>query len=213
MPATPAQLDLVRRIRLGDEAAWRECIDQFEGRLLAFARSRLRDQTLAEDVVQDAFIGFLNALPNYDQQTPLDAFLFAITAHKLTDQLRKQGRRPALNSLSADSANGFAAEPAGRQRRASSLARSKEQSAAEELFLAGAVGELIQLWRQSGEYERLQCAELLFVRCVPNKEAAMALGISEQAVANHKYFVVSKLKEAAAKSHLQHWDPIRLGLE
>lgn len=199
MAANDAQLDLIQRIRQGNELAWRECIDRFEGRLLAFVRSRLRDHALAEDIVQDTFVGFLNALPNYDQQTPLDAFLFAIAAHKITDYLRKQGRRPALNSLGAptSSAPGTVL-PAGRDRPASTLARSREQRLAEERILAQALGELIGQWRAGGEMERLMCAELLFVRGLPNKEVAEILGISEQAVANHKYFVVSKLKAAGA---------------
>lgn len=214
MPTSPAQLDLIERIRRGDEHAWRECIEQFEGRLLAFARSRLRDPSLAEDVVQDSFIGFLNALPNYDEQTPLDAFLFAITAHKITDQLRRQGRRPVLNSIvSSNSETSGVVEPVGPHRRASSLARSREAEAAEELFLVRILGDFIKQWRQNGEYERLQCAELLFVRGLANKAVAQALNISEQAVANHKHFIVTRLKDAAQKSHLRDWDPSRLGLE
>ena len=214
MSASPAQLDLIQRIRRGDEHAWRECIEQYEGRLLAFARSRLRDQSLAEDIVQESFIGFLNALPNYDEQTPLDAFLFAITAHKITDQLRRQGRRPALNAIvSSNSETPGVVEPTGPARRASSLARSREEGTAEELFLAGVLGDFIKQWRGNDEYERLQCAELLFVRGLANKAVAQVLNISEQAVANHKHFIVAKLKEAAQKSHLRNWDPARFGLE
>lgn len=214
MPSTPAELDLIRRIRRGDESAWRECIERYEGRLLAFARSRLHDASLAEDVVQDTFLGFLNALPNYDEQTPLDAFLFSITAHKLTDHLRKVGRRPALYALQAGDSPGQATpEPQGPQRRASSLARSREQRDSEELFIARTLGDLIREWRTCGEWERLQCVELLFVRGLPNKEVAVALGLSEQTVANHKYFVVNKLKAAADKARISDWDPQRLGLE
>ena len=40
MPASEADRKLVKRIRSGDSDAWQECIDLFEGRLLAFARSR-----------------------------------------------------------------------------------------------------------------------------------------------------------------------------
>ena len=47
----------------------------------------------------------------------------------------------------------------------------------------------------------------------PNKEAAVRLGISEQAVANHKFFVVAKLKEAATRARLQDFNPVELGLE
>ena len=38
------------------------------------------------------------------------------------------------------------------------------------------------------------CAELLFVRGLPNKEAATQLAISEQAVANHKFDILARLR-------------------
>ncbi|MFM8582426.1 MAG: RNA polymerase sigma factor, partial [Planctomycetaceae bacterium] len=96
MPADEVDRLLVARIRAGDASAWQECIARFEGRLLAFVDSRLRDHAASEDVVQETFLGFLTALPNYHDDTPLESFLFAIAAHKLTDHLLRQGRRPAL---------------------------------------------------------------------------------------------------------------------
>ena len=103
MPRENPSRELVARIRSGDETAWRECIEQFEGRLLAFAVSRLRNHAVAEDIVQETFVGFLTALPNYDDRTPLESFLFAIAAHKLTDHLRREGRRPTLALPGGDS--------------------------------------------------------------------------------------------------------------
>ena len=35
---------LISRIRRGDAAAWEECIARYEGRLLAFVESRLRNR-------------------------------------------------------------------------------------------------------------------------------------------------------------------------
>jgi RNA polymerase sigma-70 factor (ECF subfamily) len=101
-------------------------------------------------------------------------------------------------------------EPAGPARRASTLARSAERHHAEERLIARTLRDLVQSWYSRGEFERLACAELLFVLGKPNKEAAQELGISEQAVANHKQFVVQKLKAAAARFPGVDWR--RLGL-
>src|SRR6516225_11635175 len=105
---TPLDADrlLIDRIRAGDQNAWAECIGRFEGRLLAFVDSRLNDRATAEDVVQETFLGFLVGLPNYDDATPPETFLFSIAAHKLTDVLRRKGRRPTLPLLVADSQDG-----------------------------------------------------------------------------------------------------------
>lgn len=203
---------LVQRIRQSDEAAWQECIARYEGRLLAFVDSRLQNRATSEDVVQEAFMGFLISLPNYDDKTPLETYLFSITAHKLTDVLRRQGRRPTIPLMPQDSAAGLY-EPAGKARPASSLMRSHERKFIEEQVVADCIGQLVQQWTERGEYERLKCMELLFVLGWANKDAAQRLGITEQAVANHKHFVVSKLKDAASRSKFDRIDLSKLGID
>lgn len=209
-PSTPEHV-LITRIRQGEAAAWQRLIDEFEGRLLAFATRRLRDRQLAEDVVQETFIGFLTALPNYDPTTPLQAFLFSICAHKLTDRLRQTGRRPLLIPVAEDEGH-EPASPSHRARRASSIARSREHRETEELVLADCLRRQIEAWRRGGELERLQCLELLLVRGLANKEVATQLQLSEQAVANHKQFLVAKLREAAKEARLTTVDEALWGV-
>ena len=202
---------MVARIRQGDADAWEEFIAHYEGRLLAYVDSRLGNMAASEDVVQETFMGFLISLPNYDETTPLESWLFSIAAHKLTDHLRREGRRPAI-SLFAPNRSGERAEPAGSARRASSLARSTERRVAEANIIAECLRSLVETWTRQGEFERLECVELLFVLGWSNKQVARRLGISEQAVANHKHFVVSKLKEAARQSRLRDFDPADFGI-
>lgn len=202
--------DLVRRIRAQDSEAWAELISLYERRLLAFVEQRLGDRSGAEDIVQETFLGFLRSLPNYHSATPVEAFLFAIASHKLKDVLRQRGRRPFLSMWDRGSDSGNF-EPAGPARRASTIARSAEQHVAEERVLCQTLKDLVQSWYSRGEFERLACSEMLFVMGKSNKDVATELGISEQAVANHKQFVVQKLKSAAAK--FSHIDWTRLGLE
>src|ERR1700751_1472559 len=93
MPSDSDRL-LIQQIRAGDPRAWETLISRYEGRLLAFVERRLRDRAASEDVVQETFIGFLNSLPNYDDQRELQTYLFTIASHKLTDHLRRSGRHP-----------------------------------------------------------------------------------------------------------------------
>jgi RNA polymerase sigma-70 factor, ECF subfamily len=205
------EAQLVADVRRGEPAAWERLIAKYEGRLLAFVSSRLHDESNAEDVVQEAFLGFLISLPNYDEATPLEAFLFSITAHKLTDVLRRTGRRPMLSLMpSTDSQSGH--EPVSRDRKASSLARSNEYKVAQQKVIVDCLRGLIQSWFSRGEFERLECMELLFVRGWSNKDVAAKLGISEQSVANHKDFTVRKLKAAAAAAKLRDvdWNGLKL---
>ena len=87
MAASETDVLLVRNVRGADAEAWRQLIERFEGRLLAFVDSRLRDRAASEDVVQETFIGFLTSLPHYDEKRDIEAYLFSIAAHKLTDHL------------------------------------------------------------------------------------------------------------------------------
>jgi RNA polymerase sigma-70 factor (ECF subfamily) len=210
MPSSIADRELVRRIRQGEERAWRECIGEFEGRLQAFVYSRLGDRDLAEDLVQDTFLGFLTALPNYDDATPLETFLFAIAAHKITDTLRRQGRRPLLKLDQIDR-SGHAVELPGNARAASTMARSRERRQNEEQILSQCLRELVLRWLQC-DVERLKCAELLFVQGMPNKQVAALLAITEQDVANHKHYILDKLRAAARRAAIDEAEFVRLGL-
>src|SRR5580698_3631830 len=95
---TPAQSEIVLicGIRAGDADAWNDLIARYEGRLLGYVGRRTASRAAAEDLVQETFIGFLTSLPHYDAQQSLEGYLFSIAAHKLTDYLRREGRRPTV---------------------------------------------------------------------------------------------------------------------
>ena len=192
---------LIGRIREGDAEAWSELIGRFEGRLLAYVESRTRNRTTAEDLVQETFIGFLTSLPNFDGRRPLEGYLFSIAAHKLTDHLRREGRRPTL-PLIPTRGDTSRWEPVGRARPASSIARSGERRHLEESALVAAIGQQIDHFRRRGQWERLECVELLLVRGWPNKEVAATLGITEQTVANYKFEFLAKLRAAVRSQGL-----------
>lgn len=201
--STPSESDglLIDRIRGGEDDAWQELIARFEGRLLAFVETRLRHRAASEDVVQETFIGFLTSLPNYDAARPLESYLFSIAAHKLTDHLRREGRRPTL-PLAGGGSDHDEWDLPGSARPASSIARSGERRGLESAALVQALSQLLAHWRSRGDWEKIQCAELLFVRGVANKDAAVRLGVSEQTVANHKFDFLAKLRAAVRQQGL-----------
>jgi RNA polymerase sigma-70 factor, ECF subfamily len=201
--SAPPEVDtlLIGRIREGDAEAWSELIGRFEGRLLAYVESRARNRTAAEDIVQETFIGFLTSLPNFDGRRPLEGYLFSIAAHKLTDHLRREGRRPTLPMISPRGrTNDW--EPIGAARPASSIARSGERRQLEEAALVTAIGRQIEHFRRQGQWERLECAELMFVCGRSNKEVAAKLGIAEQTAANYKFEFLAKLRTAVRSQDL-----------
>jgi RNA polymerase sigma-70 factor, ECF subfamily len=192
---------LIRHIRQGDAEAWNELIARFEGRLLRFVEGRTHDRATAEDVVQETFVGFLTSLPNYDQRRPLEAYLFSIAAHKLTDALRREGRRPTLPLVPCSGVSD-AWEPAGNARPASSIARSAERRGLEEAALRAAIARQIDDLRRGGHWLKIQCLELLLVRGWPNKQVGAALELTEQAVASCKHEFVARLQSAVRSQGL-----------
>jgi len=193
---------LTQRILNGDADAWNDLISRYEGRLLAFVESRLRRGQGGEDIVQETFIGFLSSLPNYDRRRPLEGYLFSICAHKLTDHLRREGRRPALAfSGTADSGDSAWQIPAS-ARAASSIVRSSERKHLEEQALVEALRDQIEHWRRREDWIKIECAELLFVLGRSNKETAATLGLSEQQVANYKFDFLARLRNTIRKQGL-----------
>lgn len=192
---------LVEEIRRGKPAAWDQLIAQYEGRLLAFVDSRLRRRAASEDVVQETFIGFLTSLPNYDPQRSLESWLFSIAAHKLTDYLRREGRRPAIPLSSGENSSGNW-ELAGDAREASSIARSGERRGMEDEALAEGIAEQIERWQSNGDWQKIQCMELLFVLGWTNKQVAEKLELSEQQVANFKFDFLERLRKLVRSQRL-----------
>ncbi len=191
--STEAEKLLVKQIRQGDPQAWERLINLYEGRLLAFAVRRVRDRAAAEDIVQETFVGFLNSLPNFDEKRELQTYLFTIASYKVTDHLRRTGRRPAQTGEEASERMAEAADD--RQRAASSLARSNERVELESAAIGRALKQMIDQWRDKGEYIRIQVLELLFVKGWANKEVAKLVKVSEQQVANYRFAAVKKLCE------------------
>jgi len=198
--SSESDLLLIREVRKGDERAWEQLIERYEGRLLAFAIRRLRDRSASEDIVQETFIGFLNSLPNYDEKRELQTYLFTIAAYKVTDHLRRVGRRPVTTGEAAEER--MAEEADERQRVASSLARSREKREIESHALARALKQLIDQMRAKNEYLRIKLLELLFVKGWANKDAAKFLQITEQQVANYRFAAVKKLTDAMVAAGL-----------
>ncbi|MEM9185005.1 MAG: sigma-70 family RNA polymerase sigma factor [Planctomycetota bacterium] len=205
--ATNPDALLIEQIRSGKPDAWNRLIAEYEGRLLAFVESRLSfggrgRRAASEDVVQETFIGFLTSLPNYDAGRPLESWLFSIAAHKLTDYLRREGRRPAIPLSTTDGSDGGAWDMPGPARKASSIARSGERQGMEADALADALTDQIDRWREKGDWQKIKVMELLFTRGMGNKQVAEQLELTEQQVANFKFDFLARIKALVRRAGL-----------
>src|SRR5262249_45833809 len=138
---------------------------------------------------------------NYDDRRDLQTWLFTIAAHKVTDQLRKMGRRPASTGSEADEEM-LGQTPDDRQRPASSLARSAERREQEEESLALALGEYCRDLQAKGEYAKLMALELMYVKGWRNQDVAGRLSLSEQDVANLRFQAKKRLRDRLTAANL-----------
>jgi RNA polymerase sigma-70 factor (ECF subfamily) len=74
-------------------------------RMLRFATLQLSDASLAEDAVQEAFVGALRGSGKFAGRAAYRSWVFAILRNKIADQLRAQMRyasQPAVDEPAAD---------------------------------------------------------------------------------------------------------------
>jgi RNA polymerase sigma-70 factor (TIGR02943 family) len=76
----------------------------FRDQLMRFAKSRLRNDALAEDAVSETVLAALNAGSRFTSQSQARAWMFGVLRHKLVDQWRQQVRELPSGDL------GFATE-------------------------------------------------------------------------------------------------------
>jgi RNA polymerase sigma-70 factor (ECF subfamily) len=154
----------------------------------------LKDHASVEDVVQETFIGFNNSLANFDDRRDLQTWLFTIAAHKVTDQLRRMGRRTTSPGNEVDEEM-MGQTPDEKQRVASSLARSAEQRDQEVEAFAMAMREYIRELQSKGEYIKLMALELMYVKGWRNQDVATRLSLTEQDVANIRFQAKKRLRD------------------
>ena len=194
-PTDDADRYLIDAIRRGDQRAWRQLIDRYQGRLLAFARSRLRAVGEAEDVLQETFMGFVSSLRHYDAARSLETYLFAILRYKIGEALTRKQRHPEyVEGFDIDNESPALAEPAVAETPSQVVARQEGERAQADV-LARILRRLFEELRDRGKLEDLQVIELLFYVGLRNKEAADRLGRDEKAVAGVKFRALACLRE------------------
>jgi len=76
-------------------------LEKFRPRLLKFAMLQLRDQTSAEDVVQETLLAAIQSAGNFSGKSSVSTWLVGILKHKVVDTVRRQSRERPLE-LSTD---------------------------------------------------------------------------------------------------------------
>jgi len=101
-------LDLLTRVKTGDQAALEALLARCLPRLRRWAHGRLpryaRDMQDTTDLVQDTIVSALKRLDRFEarHEGALQAYLREALANRITDIMRRKARRPALTEMPAD---------------------------------------------------------------------------------------------------------------
>lgn len=99
--------ELARAAAESDEDAFRELVGRAAPVVYGLARSLLRDDTEAQDVVQETAIRVWQKLPELRDHRAVLGWICRIARNQCTDRLRSRGRRPT-EVRSPASLDGFA---------------------------------------------------------------------------------------------------------
>jgi RNA polymerase sigma-70 factor (ECF subfamily) len=77
--------------------AWAE-MSSHRNHLVRFARRRLLDPSLAEDLVHDVFEAVATGRAHFDARSSLRTWLTAILKHKIVDLVRERSRQSSLDA-------------------------------------------------------------------------------------------------------------------
>ena len=201
---------LIDNVKKGDQAAFRQLVDRFSGRLKAYASRRLHGTGLdAEDAVQETFLGLVQSIQRIDRVRSLQAYLFQILRNKIVDLT---GKRPEAHGLhriplatedSQGETRGF--DPISPEKTPSSYVRRDENVELRNQILADILEKVINRLKEEKNFRDLKILELLFYSSWINRNIATEVGVSEPTITRVKASTLETL------SRLVHKHPLSKG--
>src|SRR5947209_7902131 len=103
--------ELVRRVRAGETELFELVMRRYNQRLYRVARALLRDDSEAEDVLQEAYLRAYSHLGQLEQTDRLASWLTHIVVHEAKARLRRRGRLVELKEVTVRTLRSPAIDP------------------------------------------------------------------------------------------------------
>jgi len=198
---------LIIAINNGDTEAWIYLVNEYQGRLLRFAQSKIKQKADAEDLVQDTFIAFLRSVSNFRLEASLETYLYLILRNKIYDHHRYQNVRNFCLVQDVYHVNDN-----GDLIGATTIAPSEDLSASrclgqEEHFqhqrdvLTKVLKKIVKGYKTSLNFRDLQLSELLFFGHISGKDTAKLMRISPVTVRTFKHRLLGKIQKLVAQEY------------
>ncbi len=97
---TVSDEEVVRRVREGETALYEILMRRYNLRVYRIARSILRDDTEAEDVMQEAYVRAYQHLNQFAGEAKFSTWLTKIAVYEALSRIRLRGRNESLDAVS-----------------------------------------------------------------------------------------------------------------
>src|SRR5215212_5509128 len=110
IPSNADEQRLVDSLRAGDESAFETLIGRYHNSLLRLAMFYVPNRAVAEDVVQETWLGVLQGLARFEGRSSLKTWIFRILTNRARTRGQREGRSVAFSAVWPPESD--AAEPA-----------------------------------------------------------------------------------------------------
>jgi RNA polymerase sigma-70 factor (ECF subfamily) len=97
--SAPDDAELVAALRRGDEAAFAGLVDELSGPLIRLALAHVPSRAIAEEVVQDTWIGVIRGLDRFEGRSSLRTWIFKILVNIAKTKGQREARSIPFASL------------------------------------------------------------------------------------------------------------------
>lgn len=97
--ASADELLLIEQLRSGNEAAFVSLVDRYAPTMLRLAMIYVRVWAVAEEVVQEAWVGILESLHRFEGRSSLKTWMFHILTNCAITRAQREGRSIPFSSL------------------------------------------------------------------------------------------------------------------
>jgi RNA polymerase sigma-70 factor (ECF subfamily) len=94
--------ELLTRLRAGDEGAFMTVVDKYGPLMLRIALGYVRTRAVAEDVVQESWLGVLQGLERFEGRSSLKTWILRIVANRARTRAEREARSVPLSSLAPE---------------------------------------------------------------------------------------------------------------
>ena len=102
MTATAGEARLLESLRRGDESAFMALLDLYNAALLRLAMVYVRRRAVAEEVVQETWLGVIRGIDSFEGRSSLKTWIFRILANQAKTKALREGRTVPFSSLESE---------------------------------------------------------------------------------------------------------------